>query len=357
MRNLSLRKRAALELFRGVRHNDAKIHELRTLFWECTLRCNMHCRHCGSDCKVSSVTPDMPAEAFFKAIDDITPHVDPHKTFIIFTGGEALLRNDIEDVGLELYRRGFPWGMVSNGYLLDGKRLETLQQSGIHSISISLDGFEDDHNWIRQHENGFERAVNAIKLLTDAEDLIWDVVTCVNPRNYATLDNFKEFLVEIGVRRWRVFTIFPMGRAALNPELQLNKDQFQGTLDFIKKCRKEDNRIHVNYACEGFLGEYESEVRDSLFNCRAGIEVASVLCDGSISGCTSIRSNFNQGNIHKDNLWDVWQNKFEKYRDRSWTRKGQCKSCKMFRYCEGNGMHLYDENENLLFCHYNRLYQ
>jgi hypothetical protein len=27
----------------------------------------------------------------------------------------------------------------------------------------------------------------------------------------------------------------------------------------------------------------------------------------------------------------------------------------MFRYCEGNGMHLYDDEGNLLVCHYKRL--
>lgn len=48
------RKRIALELFRSIRRNRAKLHELRTLFWECTLRCNASCRHCGSDCHVSA---------------------------------------------------------------------------------------------------------------------------------------------------------------------------------------------------------------------------------------------------------------------------------------------------------------
>ena len=43
------------------------------------------------------------------------------------------------------------------------------------------------------------------------------------------------------------------------------------------------------------------------------------------------------------------------YRDRSWTKKGECADCKMFRYCEGNGMHLYDDNGNLLVCHYKRI--
>ena len=145
-----------------------------------------------------------------------------------------------------------------------------------------------------------------------------------------------------------------MGRAAENPELQLSDEQFRGLFDFIKKTRAE-GRIIANYGCEGFLGPYEGEVRDYYFHCRAGVEVASVLCDGSISGCTSIRSNFHQGNIYKDNLWEVWQNRFEKYRDRSWAKKGQCADCDLWKYCEGSGMHLYDDNEQLLFCHYHRL--
>ena len=352
---LTLKQRMGLELHRKMRHNNAQLHQFHTLFWECTLRCNMHCRHCGSDCKQEAQVPDMPASDFFKAIDDITPHVDPHKTFIIFTGGEALLRPDLEECGLELYRRGFPWGLVSNGYLLDERRLDSLLRSGMHSITISLDGFAEEHNWIRQHSHSFERAERAVKLLVEAKDeVLWDIVTCVNPRSYGQLEQFKDYIVGLGVPRWRVFTIFPMGRAAHDPELQLSNEQLRGTLDFIKRTR-EEGKIVVNYACEGFLGPYEQQVRNNFFTCRAGIDVASVLIDGSISGCTSIRSNFHQGNIYRDNLWDVWQNRFQQYRDRSWAKKGDCAKCKMWRYCEGSGMHLYDDNANLLTCHYNRI--
>ena len=342
------------EIWRQYRHNQAQLHPLRTLFWECTLRCNMHCRHCGSDCKVSTTTPDMPAADFFKAIDDITPHVNPNEVFVIFTGGEALLRPDIEDCGLELYRRGFPWGIVSNGYLLDQRRLDSLLDSGMHSIAISLDGLESEHNWMRQTPDSYARASRAISLLAKENGLLWDVVTCVNPRNYAQLDQIKERLIDLGCRRWRLFAIFPMGRAAKDPELQLSREQFTGLLDFARRTR-EEGRIVCNYACEGYLGPYERKVRDQYYFCRAGIEVASILCDGSISGCTSIRSNLHQGNIYHDSLWEVWNNRFQPYRDRSWARKGQCASCKQWRYCEGNGLHLYDDDRNLLSCSLRRI--
>ena len=118
-RKLGLRKRIGLRLFSDLYAEKIAEHKLRTLFWECTLRCNASCLHCGSDCHVSSAHPDMPVEDFLKVIDEITPHVDPHKVMITFTGGEALVRKDIEACGRELNKREYPWGIVSNGLLLN----------------------------------------------------------------------------------------------------------------------------------------------------------------------------------------------------------------------------------------------
>ena len=353
-KKLSLRKRVALELFRRIRKNNARIHELNTLFWECTLRCNLSCLHCGSDCKAVAGCRDMPTEDFLKVIDQITPHVDPNHTMIIFTGGEALMRNDLEACGLELYQRGFPWGIVSNGLLLNRRRLDSLLMAGLHSITISLDGFEASHNWLRRHPQSYKLALDAIRMLTEEKEIVWDVVTCVNRKNLHELSEFKDLLIDTGVNNWRIFTIFPAGRAATYPELQLTNEEFTSTLDFIRTTRKE-NRIRLNYGCEGFLGGYEMEVRDNFYQCYAGINVASVLADGSISACPSIRANFNQGNIYKDNFMDVWNNRFQPFRNREWARKGCCADCSMFRYCEGNGMHLHDDDGNLMVCHYGRI--
>lgn len=348
------RKQIALELFRHLRKNRAKLHELRTLFWECTLRCNVACRHCGSDCRVSAAHPDMPVADFLKVIDDLTPHVQPNQLLVVFTGGEALVRDDIEACGRALYDRGYPWGIVSNGLLMTRERLNSLLAAGMHTATISLDGFEEAHNWLRRHPKSFDQALNAICLLAEETEITWDVVTCVNQKNIQDLRLFKDFLIEMGVKRWRLFTIFPVGRAAESPELQLTDQQFTWLLNFIRFCRQE-GKMDTSYGCEGFLGNYEAEVRDSIFQCQAGINTASILADGSISGCPSIRSNFHQGNIYKDTFIDVWEQGFKPYRDRSWTRKGECADCKMFRYCEGNGMHLYDEQGNLLVCHYKRI--
>jgi radical SAM enzyme (rSAM/lipoprotein system) len=352
---IPFRKKFALKLYRRYKSNQQQLHQLNYLFWECTLRCNLSCRHCGSECKKDARVKDMPSSDFFRALDQLSPLIDPHQTMIVLTGGEALVRNDLEEIGHNLYRRGFPWGIVTNGMLLNEERLNSLMDAGLRAVTVSLDGLEGSHNWLRSNNRSFEKAWTAIKLLTKTTHLKYDVVTCVNQRNLKELDQLRDLLIGTGIKNWRIFTIFPIGRAKQVPELQLDPVAFKSLFEFIKQTRIQ-KKIILNYGCEGFLGNYEGEVRDNFFFCRAGINVASVLVDGSISACPDLRDNFIQGNIYQDNLADVWENRYQIFRDRSWTKTGICADCSFYSYCEGNGMHLRNEKTGeLLFCHLKRI--
>ncbi len=348
------RKSIAFNVFRRYKKNATKLHELNSLFWECTLRCNLQCLHCGSDCSKDVTAPDMPLNDFLKALDSTSKDIPPRKLFIIFSGGEPLMRKDLEECGKAVTDRGYKWGMVSNGLALTKERLNSLLESGMKSISISLDGLEESHNTLRNHPKSFENAIRAIQLVSQVPKLTFDVITCVSELNLHQLNEIKELLISRNVKNWRINTIFPVGRGAINKQLQLSSEGFTNLMNFISDTRKE-KRINLSYSCEGFLGDYEGEVRDSFYFCRAGINIGSILIDGSISGCTNIRSNFIQGNIYKDDFMTIWNTKFEKYRNREWSRKGVCENCESFANCEGNGMHLYNENEELQVCHLNRI--
>ena len=328
---------------------------LQEVFWECTLRCNLNCLHCGSDCRKDDMPEDMPFVDFARVLDQIALEKEPSKIVVITTGGEPLVRKDILECGREITRRGFIWGMVSNGMLLDTQKLQQLINAGLKTIAISLDGFESEHNWIRGNGNSFCRAVNAIKALTNS-DITWDVITCVNARNFSSLSKFKDFLLGIGVTHWRLFTVFPMGRAANNMDLQLTSEQFRLLMEFIKEERGKGD-IRVSYSCEGYLGDYELNVRDYPFFCGAGINTASVRYDGAISGCLSIRSKFDQGNIYNDNFMDVWNNRFDVFRNRKWMKQGTCSNCTMWNLCRGGAMHLRKEDGEMLACSYLKLQQ
>jgi radical SAM protein with 4Fe4S-binding SPASM domain len=247
--------------------------------------------------------------------------------------------------------------MVTNGYLLTSGKMTELLNAGIGSMAISLDGLESDHNWFRGNKESYKRAISAIGYVVNCNKngFSFDVVTCVHQRNFNSLNKIKRILVDIGVTKWRLVSIFPKGRARNAVELKLNGEQLRQVLDFIKETRDE-GKIIASYGCEGFLGGYEMEVRDIPFYCRAGIGIGSVLVDGSISACPSLRADYIQGNIYKDDFMDVWHNRFKVMRNRTWLKTGDCITCKVWKYCHGNGLHVRREkNGELLYCSYKAL--
>ena len=208
-KRIGLRKHIALKLFNNLYDKAVEKHELRTLFWECTLRCNLACRHCGSDCRVDATEQDMPLADFLRVLDEeVTPNIDPSRVLIIFSGGEVLVRPDLEEAGREVTRRGYMWGMVTNGMALTQERLRSLMLAGLRSVSVSFDGFEDIHNHIRGNRLSFERARAAIRHIATTEGLTYDVITCVTPQLLPHLEEWKEFLIGEGVKSWRIFSIF-----------------------------------------------------------------------------------------------------------------------------------------------------
>ena len=136
------------------------------------------------------------------------------------------MRKDLEECGRAIYERGFPWGMVTNGLYMTRERLNGLLDAGLHTATVSLDGFATDHNWMRGNPQSFERAVEAIKLMVQVPDFVFDVVTCVNKHSYMRLEELKDVLDKFGGKRFgRLFTIFPVGRAANHPEFQLTDEE------------------------------------------------------------------------------------------------------------------------------------
>jgi radical SAM protein with 4Fe4S-binding SPASM domain len=203
----------------------------------------------------------------------------------------------------------------------------------------------ENHNWLRRNEKSYERAIGALELITNSPRLSHDVVTCVHKRNIEELTDIKHFLISKNVKNWRIFTIAPIERAMAKEQLQLSSQDFTQLMDFIAETRKR-KEINMYFSCEAYMGDYERRVRDSFFFCRAGVNIGSVLIDGSISACPNINRSFVQGNIYTDDFWDVWQNRFQIMRNRDWCKTGVCADCKVFRYCKGGAMHLWNKPGN-----------
>lgn len=349
-----------LKLWQKYCERQQEKHPLTYLFWECTLKCNLCCRHCGSSCSPrEDRTDELSTDEIKLAFKSIAEDFNPRQIMIAVTGGEPLLRQDVFEVMRYVNALGFRWGMVTNGTLINPETIRQIQEANMSTISISIDGMEKNHNWLRCDKNAFGRAIEGIKLLADSKALnTVEIITCVHQHNLNELEKIYHLCTDLGVDAWRLLTITPIGRAKDYPELFLGGSQMRCLFDYIKAKRKRRKRgkLIVSWGDEGFLGpEYEGRLRDYLFYCKAGINVGSILYNGDIGACPILpREYTKQGNIRKDRFSEIWYNKYEIFRNRDWRKCDDCLKCKWWEFCQGNSLHLWDfDNKKLMLCNYN----
>lgn len=336
------------KLHQSIKKMESQDHPLRYLFLELTRNCNLNCRHCGSDCIAQNDVPELSTDSWLKLLEDISLRIKPNPT-IVLTGGEAILHKDFKKIVSKINSLKMRWGLVSNGYSLSGGKIEMLQNFNVYSITISIDGPKNSHNWIRRNPNSFSKALNALTHISESNIPIKDVVTCVNPRNLNELNDVAKILADLKGFSWRLFRIFPAGRASNNSDLQLTINQTGEMITWIESNRKKLSHkgVDLSLSCEGWLPQkINRRVRNQPFFCRAGINIASILCDGTITGCSNNYSTFHEGNVLHDSFSFVWQNRFKKFRDRAWVKETTCGDCSHLSSCDGGSIHLWRENDN-----------
>lgn len=343
-------KLGELTLMKNYREQELKKHTLVDLFWECTLTCNANCKHCGSSAEKRKYEGELTTEEIKSAFKQIAEDMDANKILINVTGGEPLVRKDLcEVMEYATNELGFHWGMTTNGILLTEENIEKLRKANMETVSVSIDGLEETHNKFRGVPNSYNIIINNIKNLKKAGFVKHIQVTTVfHKENINQLEELYQVMLSLGLDSWRLVSMDPIGRANENDDLLLNGEEIKKLLDFIKS-KKKDKRLELTYGCPGFLGlEYEKEVRRYYFNCRTGINVASILYNGDLFVCPNVPriKELIQGNIRTDNFKSVWDNKYKEFRTKERTKCDECKKCEYWDYCLGGAYHTWNFDEN-----------
>ncbi len=323
--------------------------KLSNLFLEVTLRCNCKCEHCGSSCGYKTPKDEISAEELKKTLLEIANTYGAKNVFLTVTGGEPLMREDLFDIMGYACSLGFRWGMTTNGILIDEKVIEQMKKTNFQSISISLDGLKETHEKFRKVPGVFEKILNSIKLLQKMDTLkSLQITTVANKTNLNELEDIYKFLLDIGIKEWRVMCVDPIGRASTNNKILLDKEGLLYMYNFIKEKRLE-GKMKVDGDCAHYLGlKYENILRDHGFICGAGIFIGSILSNGDICVCPNVRrKELVQGNIKTDSFIDVWENRYKEFRKKRITKNEKCKNCKSFKYCRGGSFHTWNFDENI----------
>ncbi|MBR6535905.1 MAG: radical SAM protein [Lachnospiraceae bacterium] len=321
--------------------------QLRNLFLELTMDCNERCLHCGSRCgEVKSEL--LSVETYKTFLDKIKADFGTKGLQICVTGGEPLLRPEFFEIMGYAHKLGFHWGMTSNGTLIDTETAKKLQECGMGTISISIDGLPETHDWFRQTPGGYAAAMSGVEaLISNGSFQHVQITTVVHKKNIGELDALYRIMENVDIDSWRVINLEPMGRAEDMPELLLFPQDYVTLFEFIKEKRRQGEP--VQYGCSHYLGvEYEREVRDWYFLCNAGIYTAAIMANGDIGACLDIerRPELIYGNILKDDFTEVWKSGFGAYRRNLSEENETCRTCKDREFCGGGAFHSWDFDKN-----------
>ncbi|MBQ9901455.1 MAG: radical SAM protein [Clostridia bacterium] len=326
---------------------------LTYLFAELTDRCNLACLHCGSSCGGGEGRL-LDTKLLLRTLGEVAEDFEPRTVMICLTGGEPLLHPDFFEIAKRIHDFGFPWGITTNGTLIDLPVAERMAALGLESVTLSLDGLEGTHDALRRVKGSFRKVLKAVECL-HAAGISVQITSVIHSGNYHELEPLFDLMCEMRVESWRVINIEPIGRALAHPELLLSDERMLGLLDFIREKRYDAGTpMDVCFGCSHYLSyEYERELRDNYFICGSGLYVASILCNGDIYSCLDIerRPELIQGNIARDRFSDVWRDGFREFRSDRTMLCGKCRNCAEREFCAGDSTHTWDfDNNQPRFC-------
>ena len=176
-------------------------HEIKYVYWELSNYCNLHCKHCFAHATNSKETI-VQREQLFSTIDSLHQHYPI--AAIRFGGGEPFL----VDYFFELIRfcteRGIAVDVTTNGLLLTPSLIEELSHTGLREITVSIDGLEATHDYIRG-KNTFCRSKEVIRQLLNHNEFSVSVSFTVTRINYSEIREFVEEFSNIGVKKFYFF--------------------------------------------------------------------------------------------------------------------------------------------------------
>jgi radical SAM protein with 4Fe4S-binding SPASM domain len=310
--------------------------------WELTLRCDLHCGHCGS--RAGKARDDELSTA--EALDVVRQLAELGAREVTLIGGEAYLRADWDVVARAIVDAGMTCTMTTGGRFLDAGRAARAKAAGIASVSVSLDGVGETHDLQRGVRGSFAAALAALGHLRAAGVPV-SVNTQINRLTLPQLDQVLEAIVRAGGHSWQVQLTVPMGRAVEHADWLLQPDDLLVVIPRLAELKADAQRRGVRLwpgNNVGYFGPHELDLRGGLTQkghgsgCQAGVRSLGLEADGAIKGCPSLPTEaYTGGRTRERSIREVWESTAELRfaRDRAVETWGFCGGCYYRDVCRG----------------------
>lgn len=268
---------------------------------EITDKCNLRCKHCYLSGK--EIGKDLSTRSWLKIIDLLSEQGIEH---ITISGGEPLLRKDLEKLIKRCKKNNIFCVITTNGIFLNKDRVKQLKKAGVDFVQLSFEGSQKYHDFIRG-EGNYKKVLKAIDLLL-VENINFGTMTTLTNKNCSrvAIKNIVDNLVGLGVRKISFEKYLYTNKNIA--DLSLNKMQIKSLYRYLSSLEYGDVKLNINDPLRCLVKKNNGQYFHG--GCLAGKYVCAVASNGDIKLCTKIPLVF--GNILKDRLKDLSKNEIVK---------------------------------------------
>ena len=272
-------------------------------------------------------------------LDDIARLSD--ETMVVLTGGEPLLRPDIEAIA----RHGADLGLMvvlgTNGTALDDKRVERLRQAGVAGVGISLDSLDPDHHdGFRGRPGSWNRTMAAIDACRRG-DLTFQLHFSVTDDNAHELEPMISFARDAGALVLNVFFLVCTGRG--EEVTNISPETYDDVLRRVTRAAYEEKRLMIRAKCAPHFKRMALELDPAwpitaahgyeAGGCLAGTRYCRVSPNGDVTPCPYIEHAV--GSVREQDFTTIWR-EAPMFADlRAPKLEGRCGDCEYTKVCGG----------------------
>ena len=113
------------------------------LLLELTYRCPLQCPYCSNPLDIARYAEELTTQEWFKVLRQARAM---GATQLGFSGGEPLVRKDLEDLIAEARRLGYYTNLITSGVGMDDDRVRAFREAGLDHIQISFQASNEELN-------------------------------------------------------------------------------------------------------------------------------------------------------------------------------------------------------------------
>jgi radical SAM protein with 4Fe4S-binding SPASM domain len=305
--------------------------------WNLTRRCNLACAHCyiaaGS---WHAAEEELTTGDCYRIVDEILA-VNP-SPMLILSGGEPLLRDDLESIAARASAGGATVVVGTNGTRLTDTRIASLRDAGVQGVAVSIDSLDPVyHDRFRHGAGALSDTLAAVERLSDNRlDLV--LQTTVTRGNRDELGRLAAWGADSGAVAFNVYFVVATGRAdGMKGMSAAENDDVLAELTGLERDYR--GRMLVRSKCQPQIMRhvYDADPDSPLLNyatrCPCGVQYCRITPDGKVTPCPYM--DVIAGDLNTQSFGDIWHDSPAFADLRSGELGGKCGRCGYREICGG----------------------